>query len=36
MDVLRYGAGVEVISPPTLRASVAKELRAAASRYGKG
>jgi predicted DNA-binding transcriptional regulator YafY len=36
MDVLRYGAGVEVISPPTLRASVAKELHAAASRYGKG
>jgi len=33
MDVLRYGAGVEVLAPPGLRASVAKELRAAARRY---
>jgi len=33
MDVLRYGAGVEVLAPPSLRAAVANELRAAARRY---
>lgn len=33
MDVLKYGSGVEVLSPPGLRASVARELRAAAARY---
>jgi predicted DNA-binding transcriptional regulator YafY len=33
MDVLRYGAGVEVLAPPSLRSAVAKELRAAARRY---
>jgi predicted DNA-binding transcriptional regulator YafY len=33
MDVLKYGADVEVLSPPSLRASVARQLRAAARRY---
>jgi len=33
MDVLKYGADVEVLSPPSLRASVAKQLRTAAARY---
>jgi predicted DNA-binding transcriptional regulator YafY len=33
MDVLKYGADVEVLSPPSLRATVAEQLRAAASRY---
>ena len=33
MDLLRHGAGVEVIAPPTLRARVAEELAAAASQY---
>jgi predicted DNA-binding transcriptional regulator YafY len=33
MDLLRHGAGVEVIAPPGLRARVAAELAAAARRY---
>lgn len=33
MDILRHGGGVEVLSPPELRARVAAELRAAARRY---
>ena len=33
MDVLKYGADVEVLAPPSLRATVAEQLRAAASRY---
>ena len=33
MDVLKYGAEVEVLAPPSLRASVARELRAACARY---
>ena len=33
MDLLRHGAGVEVLSPPALRERVASELAAAASRY---
>lgn len=34
MDLLRYGAGVEVLAPETLRATVAHELVAAARQYG--
>jgi predicted DNA-binding transcriptional regulator YafY len=34
MDVLKYGADVEVLSPPALRAAVASQLQAAAQRYG--
>jgi predicted DNA-binding transcriptional regulator YafY len=33
MDLLRHGAGVEVLSPPSLRARVAEELAAAAAQY---
>jgi predicted DNA-binding transcriptional regulator YafY len=33
MDLLRHGAGVEVLAPPALRARVAEELAAAASQY---
>jgi predicted DNA-binding transcriptional regulator YafY len=33
MDVLKYGADVEVLSPPALRAAVASQLQAAARRY---
>ena len=33
MDVLRYGAGVEVLAPASLRQAVATQLRAAAKRY---
>jgi len=33
MDVLKYGADVEVLSPPSLRASVAKALKGACARY---
>jgi len=33
MDLLRHGAGVEVLAPPELRARVAEELAAAASQY---
>ncbi len=33
MDLLRHGAGVEVLAPPSLRARVAEELAAAASQY---
>ena len=33
MDILRYGAEVEVLGPPALRAQVAKELRGASRRY---
>ena len=34
MDLLRHGAGVEVLAPPALRAHVAQELAAAARQYG--
>jgi predicted DNA-binding transcriptional regulator YafY len=34
MDLLRHGAGVEVLAPASLRARVAEELAAAASQYG--
>jgi predicted DNA-binding transcriptional regulator YafY len=34
MDILRYGAEVEVLSPPALREQVAAELARAAGRYG--
>jgi len=34
MDLLRYGAGVEVLAPVALRATVAQELAAAARQYG--
>ena len=34
MDILRYGAGVCVLAPETLRATVARELAAAARQYG--
>jgi predicted DNA-binding transcriptional regulator YafY len=34
MDLLRHGAGVEVLAPPSLRARVAHELAAAARQYG--
>ena len=33
MDLLRHGAGVEVLAPAALRARVAAELAAAARRY---
>ncbi len=33
MDVLKYGADVEVLSPPELRQSVAAKLQSAAARY---
>jgi predicted DNA-binding transcriptional regulator YafY len=33
MDLLRHGAGVEVLAPPGLRARVAAELEAAARQY---
>ena len=33
MDILKYGADVEVLSPPSLRRRVEDELRAAAGRY---
>jgi len=33
MDVLKYGADVEVLSPPSLRDAVAGQLQAAARRY---
>ena len=33
MDVLRYGADVEVIGPKTLREEVARRLKTAAQRY---
>jgi len=33
MDLLRHGAGVEVLAPPALRARVAEELAAAAGQY---
>jgi predicted DNA-binding transcriptional regulator YafY len=33
MDLLRHGAGVEVLAPPALRDRVAEELAAAASQY---
>lgn len=36
MDILRYGADVEVLAPPPLREQVARELRAAARRYRGG
>jgi predicted DNA-binding transcriptional regulator YafY len=34
MDVMRQGAGVEVIAPPELRRAVAAELERAAAQYG--
>ncbi len=33
MDLLRHGAGVEVVAPPALRARVARELAAASRQY---
>jgi predicted DNA-binding transcriptional regulator YafY len=33
MDILRYGADVQVLAPATLRAAVADRLRAAARLY---
>jgi predicted DNA-binding transcriptional regulator YafY len=33
MDLLRHGAGVEVLAPASLRAHVSEELAAAASQY---
>jgi predicted DNA-binding transcriptional regulator YafY len=33
MDVLKYGAGVEVLAPPSLREAVAREIRSAAAVY---
>ena len=33
MDILKYGSGVEVISPSTLRKTVKRKLEAAASQY---
>ena len=33
MDVMKYGADVEVLAPPSLRDAVAKQLRAAAAVY---
>ena len=33
MDILKYGAEVEVLEPQVLRQHVASELRAAAKRY---
>jgi predicted DNA-binding transcriptional regulator YafY len=35
LDVLRYGADVEVLEPPELRVTVAGQLRAAAAQYGQ-
>ena len=34
MDVMKYGADVEVLAPPSLRDAVATQLRAAATVYG--
>jgi predicted DNA-binding transcriptional regulator YafY len=36
MDILRHGAGVEVVSPPALRKAVAAQLRRALERYPEG
>ena len=36
MDILRHGAEVEVLEPPSLREAVAAELLRAADRYGGG
>lgn len=36
MNVLKYGAEVEVLGPPALRAEVAEALRAASALYGAG
>jgi predicted DNA-binding transcriptional regulator YafY len=33
MDILRYGANVEVLAPDDLRSRVAEQLQAAAKRY---
>ena len=33
MDILRYGADVEVLAPPALRDAVAAQLRAAGALY---
>jgi proteasome accessory factor C len=33
MDILKFGTGVEVVSPKELRVLVAKELAAASSQY---
>jgi predicted DNA-binding transcriptional regulator YafY len=33
MDILRYGANVEVLAPNDLRRRVEEQLRAAANRY---
>jgi predicted DNA-binding transcriptional regulator YafY len=34
MDILKYGAGVEVLAPASLREAVGKQLQEAAARYG--
>ncbi len=34
MEVLKFGADVEVLAPPALRKRVAEGLRQAAGRYG--
>ena len=36
MNILKYGADVEVLGPPALRAEVARALRAASAVYGAG
>ena len=33
MDILKFGAGVEVVAPEELRELMAKELAAASSQY---
>ena len=33
MDILKYGADVEVVAPASLREAVASELQRAADRY---
>ena len=33
MDILKYGSGVEVISPSTLRSTVKRQLKAAVAQY---
>jgi hypothetical protein len=33
MDILRYGADVEVVGPPALREEIGQRLKAAAAKY---